>query len=40
MQLKQLLERLMRDHEIAGGVHPGYRTMTPENPGDIDDKGR
>jgi DNA-binding MarR family transcriptional regulator len=26
-QLKQLLERLMSDHEIAGGVHPGYRTM-------------
>ncbi|HVT22165.1 MAG TPA: MarR family transcriptional regulator [Mycobacteriales bacterium] len=29
-QLHRLLERLMADHDIAPGVHPGYRTMKPD----------
>jgi DNA-binding MarR family transcriptional regulator len=36
-QLKDLLERLMTDHDITAGVHPGYRTM--KDPGALDDKG-
>ena len=37
VQLKNLLERLMSDHEITAGVHPGYRTM--KDPGELDETG-
>lgn len=37
LQLHQLLERLMSEHEIT--AHPGYRTMKPQDPRDLDQEG-